>query len=144
MPQVNPKRTLYAINNDAGAFTVIRLTTWAKYLAIYEDASQNAGAAQGLQYRALDPFAQSADIDENSQPAAPNYFIAPASTDPSKPEVEFGDKFWRNGETTAPLGNPGSDGNVDSPGGQVTLGTPIVEIRTNSANATNVIVEEWA
>lgn len=137
MPQVNPKRTSYAINNNAGAFVVIRLTTWAKYVEVDEDLSQNAGARQGLQYYALDPFAQSSAIDTNEE--------GPFVTDKAQvPELTFGDKHHINDGVNTPLGNPGSAGNVDVPGGQPTLGTPLFKVRTNSANPTNIIVTEYA
>lgn len=139
MPQVNPKRTLYAINNDAGAFTVIRLTTWAKFVAIDEDPTQNAGAKQGLQYYLLDPFAQSSNITANAE----GPFVTP-DTPAGQPELTIGDPHHVNDKATAPLGGPGSDGNIDVPGGVVTLGTPIVQLRTNTADGTNVIVTEYA
>lgn len=140
MPQVNPKVTLVAINNDAGAFTVIRLTTWAKYLTIDEDKTQNGGLLQGLQYNLLDPFAQSTDITAGAVPTPPDYLLDNGSA----PQIAVGDSRYVNSMTTAPLGNPGSAGNVDSPGGTATLGTPILQVRTASANATKVIVREYA
>lgn len=138
--QVNPKRTKVAINNNAGAWTVIRLTTWAKYVAIYEDLTQNAGATQGLQYNLLDPFALSGNITQNAEPAPPDYFVSDKN---ASPEIEVGDARYIHSPTTMPLGNPGSGGNVDNPGGVATLGTPVLQLRTNSANPTNAIVEEW-
>ncbi len=139
MSQLNPSRRLVAINNDAGAFTVIRLTTWAKYVEIDEDPTQNAGAKQGLQYNALDPFVQSAEIV--NPPAA--YLVTPV-TPVGTPELTFGDKIHINDLTFAPLGNPGSGGDPVGPGAGASLGTPLVQLRTNSANATNVIVTEYA
>lgn len=139
MPQVNPKKTLYAINNNAGAFTTIRLSTWAKFVTVDEDPTQNAGAKQGLQYYQLDPFAQSGNILNNAE----GPFTAPL-TAVGTPEITLGDQYYVNAPTTAPLGNPGSGGNVDVPGGVATLGTPILSLRTNSANPTNAIVTEYA
>lgn len=139
MPQQNPKRTSYPINNNAGAYTTIRLTTWAKYIEFDEDPGQNAGAKQGLEYYALDPFAQSSNILAGA--AGP--LVTPI-TAAGTPELTFGDKFHVNDLTLAPLGNPGSGGNVDVPGGVATLGTPMISVRTNSASATNLIVSEYA
>lgn len=139
MPQINPKRTLVAINNNAGAFTTIRLTVWAKYVEVDEDLSQNAGAKQGLQYYELDPFAQSSAILTGAQ----GPFVAGA-TPIGTPEVTLGDKHNVHSGTALPMGNPGSAGNIEVPGGQATLGTPILALRTNSANPTNVIVTEYA
>lgn len=137
MPQVNPKRRIVAVNNNAGAFTTIRLTTFAMYLAVDEDPTQNAGVKQGLQYYLLDPFALSGDILNNAE----GPFVSPV-TAAGEPEIEVGDPRYINAQTTAPLGNPGSDGNIDSPGGVATLGTPILAVRTNSASPTNLIVTE--
>ena len=151
--QTNPKTTFYPINSNAGVFTVIRLTTFAKYIEISEDPNYNAGQQQGLQYNSLDPFAVSSNITLNAQPTPPAYgivlgfggatitLIPPASFQPS---LIFGDAHNIHSATEMPLGNPGSAGNVDSPGGTVTLGTPLVQIRTNSANAGGIIVKEWA
>lgn len=141
MAQSNPKVSVVPINNDAGAFTVIRLTTWAKFVEFLEDPSQNAGAQQGLQYNLLDPFAISSNITANAEPTPPAYLVAPAQT-AGVVELELGDKYHVQSKSTKPLGAPGSDGNVDVPGGQVTLGTPLIQVRTNSANATNLIVRE--
>ena len=138
MPQTNPKRTLYAINNDAGAYTVIRLTACSIYVTIDEDPSQNAGVKQGLQYYALDPFAQSSNILSGAE----GPFVTPLSA-AGIPELTFGDQHNIHNRENAPLGAPGSGGNVDVPGGQPTLGTPLVAVRTNTATATNIIVTEY-
>lgn len=143
MPQTNPKRTFYAINSDAGAFTVIRLTSWAKYVEITEDPNYNAGAQQGLQYNALDPFALSTNITANAEPAPPAFAIALAAP-VGTPQITFGDKHNVHSGTSAPLGNPGSAGNTDSPGTEVpTLGTPLAQVRTNSATAGGIVVVEY-
>ena len=147
MPQTNPKRTLYAINNDAGAFTTIRLSTFAIYVEVIEDQSQNGGQQQGLQYYALDPFAQSANILANAE----GPFVAPAGGPggaqadgtPVIPQIKFGDQHQIHSVSAQPLGAPGSAGNVDVPGGVITLGTPLLAVRTNSGNATNVLVTEY-
>lgn len=155
MPQTNPKSTYYPIQASTGAFTVIRLSTWAKYIEITEDPTQNAGLQQGLQYNNLDPSAVSSNITANAQPPVsgnPGYgvvlaFGATTNLIPPgafQPSLVYGDIHNVHSTTEMPLGNPGSAGNVDSPGGTVTLGTPLVQLRTNSANPTNVIVKEWA
>jgi hypothetical protein len=148
----NPKTTFYPINSDAGAFTVIRLTTFAKYVEICEDPNYNEGEQQGLQYNILDPFALSSNITRNAQPAPPDYgivlaFGAAGTTLPPgafQAQLTFGDIHNVHSGTEMPLGNPGSAGNVDNPGGVATLGTPLVQLRTNSANAGGVVVREWA
>lgn len=138
MPQLNPKRTVYAINNNAGAFTTIRLTTWAIYVEIDEDPTQNAGVKQGLQYNPLDPFVQSSEIVD--PPAA--YLVTPVSP-LGEPELTFGDKYHVKDLTFGPLGSPGSGGDPVGPGAGPSLGTPLVQLRTNSASPTNVIVTEY-
>ena len=153
MPQTNPKRTWYPVAATGGLFTVIRLTTFAKFVEIIEDPAMNLGVAQGLQYNALDPFALSSNITLNSEPTAPtvglaagNFAPSPAvaGTSVSFPQLTFGDKHNIHSGTEAPLGNPGSAGNVDSPGGTATLGTPIVQLLSATATATGVIVSEWS
>lgn len=138
--QTNPKVTKYAINNNAGAFTVIRLTTFAKAVEIDEDLSQNGAVKQGLQYNLLDPFANSGNITAGAEPTPPDYLLSDKT---ESPEIVIGDLRYVHSATTMPLGNPGSGGNVDSPGGVPTLGTPIVQLRTDSASPTNVVVKEW-
>lgn len=146
-PQVNPKRTFIALNNNAGAFTVIRLTTFAKYVSIKEDPSYNAGVGQGVQGNYLSPFANSANIELGMNPAAPGgaVFLAnDAIPGGLEPPCEFGSKHSLSGFTGMPLGNPGSAGNTDSPGTTVpTLGTPLIQLRSNTATATGIIVEEY-
>jgi len=133
MPQVNPKRTRYAINGSGGAAVVIRLTVWAKYVSIDEDTTANAGIAQGLQGYALSPFAQSTNILDHAEalPSGVSHY-------------DFGDQFHMQSDTTTPLGNPGSAGNVDVPGGRATLGTPLVSLQSASVTATAVFVTEYA
>jgi hypothetical protein len=148
MPQTNPKYTSYAINSNAGAFTVIRLTTFAKYVEIYEDPNANAGVQQGLQFNNLSPFAQSSNITENCQPPAPDFGIVLAVTNPPpgafQPQLTFGDMHNIHSGTEAPLGNPGSAGFPSNPNAPASLGTPLVQLRSNSGTATAVVVREWA
>jgi hypothetical protein len=130
--QVNPKRTRYVVPGSAGVPLVIRLTCWAKYVDITEDPTANAGLLQGLQGYALDAFALSSNILLNSE-------ALPAGVS----EYEFGDKHNIHSGTSAPLGNPGSAGNVDNPGGVATLGTPLAQLLSNTATATAVWVTEY-
>jgi hypothetical protein len=146
MPAVNPKRTFLALNNNAGAFTVIRLSTFAKYVRISEDPAYNAGVGQGLQGNYLDPFAISANITKNMNPAAAGgaVFAVNASIPGGlEPPLEFGSRHALSGYQGMPLGNPGSGGNPVSPGGPVTLGTPLVQLRSNTATPTGIIIEEY-
>ena len=147
MPQVNPKRTFVALNNDAGAFTVIRLSTFAKYVRISEDPAYNEGVGQGLQGNYLDPFANSADIVAGMNPpvAGAAVWIPDASLPGAlQPPLEFGSKHALSDYCGMPLGNPGSAGNTDSPGPETpTLGTPLVQLRSNTATATGIIIEEY-
>ena len=147
MPQVNPKRTWYDLNNNAGGFTVIRLTTWAKYVEIAEDPAKNAGVGQGLQGNYLDPFAVSTNIERGMSPAAEGgavFAVNAALAGGLEPPLTFGDKHNIHSGTEMPLGNPGSAGNVDNPGGQPTLGTPLIQLRSNTGTPTGIIVSEYA
>src|ERR1700739_224991 len=147
MPQTNPKRRFIALNNNAGAFTVIRLTTWAKYVEIAEDPAYNAGVGQGLQGNYLDPFAVSPNMEAGRSPANEGgaVFIADVSLPGAlQPPLTFGDKHNIHSGTEMPLGNPGSAGHGEHPGGGATVGTPIVQLRSNTATATGIIVSEYA
>lgn len=146
MPPVNPKRTFIALNNNAGQMTVIRLSTWAKYVSIKEDPAYNAGVGQGVQGNYLDPFANSANITAGMNPAAPGGAVFQVNNSiPGglEPPCEFGSKHALADGYGQPLGNPGSGGNVDNPGGVPTLGTPLIQLRSNTATATGIIVEEY-
>lgn len=142
MPQLNPKRTWYAIPVSGAAPLVIRLTTWAKYVEINEDPALNAGVPQGLLYNALTPHADSTNITKDSEPQFPLMGYAPPSQF-NGPQLAFGDKHNVHSMTTGPLGNPGSGGNIDVPGGRPSLGTPLVQLTSNTATATGVIVTEY-
>lgn len=131
--QVNPLRRRVVINGSGGAAVVIRLTTWAKYVEIEEDATANAGILQGLNGFALDPFAQSSSILTNAEPLEQGVSV-----------YTFGDKHHVNDTATAPLGNPGSAGNVDLPGGAATLGTPLASLNSNTVTGTAVWIREYA
>ena len=145
MSQSNPKITYVALNNNAGVFTVIRLSTFAKYVEIVEDPGVNAGVGQGLQGNILDPFAQSANITAGMVPAAAGAGVwpAPVAADGWAPQITFGARHALGDWPGLPIGNPGSAGNVDNPGGTPTLGTPLCQLRSNTATATQVIVREW-
>ena len=134
MPQTNPKRTQYSLNGSGGALTTIRLTTSPAYVNIYEDPTANAGLLQGLQGYALSPFANTASILTDSE-------VLPAAVS----QYEFGDKHnIHSGGGLAPLGNAGSAGNIDTPGGlSPFLGTPLVALKSNSASTTKIWVEEY-
>lgn len=133
-----PKKQYVALNNNAGAFTVIRLTCMARYVEVIEDPSYNAGVAQGLQGNYLDPFLGQGGLT----PAAPGGQIWPVPP-VGTAAISLGDPRQTHGGLGMPLGNGGSGGNLDTPGGNVALGTPILQLRSNTATATGVIVSEW-
>lgn len=146
MPAVNPKRTFIALNNNAGAFTVIRLSTWAKYVSIKNDPAYNGGVCQGAQGNYLDPFAVSTNITAGMNPAAAGGAVFAANDaipGDFDPPIEFGSKHALSDFHGMPLGNPGSGGNTDIPGGSPTLGTPLIQLRSNSVSPCGVIVEEY-
>ena len=146
MPGVNPKRTYLALNASNGAFTVVRLSTWAKYVSIYEDPAYNNGQAQGLQGNNLDPFAQSSNITKGMTPGAAGGMVRPANyavTGVILPQLEYGSKHALSNGEGAPLGQPGSAGNIDVPGGVVTLGTPLCMLRSNTNLPTGIVIEEY-
>lgn len=148
MPTTNPKRTFVALNGNGGAFTTIRLSTFAKYVRIVDDKSQNGGVTQGVEGNYIDPFASTAQIaaGEGLTPAAAGgaVFIADDSVEGSfQPAITFGSKHALSDWKGMPLGNPGSDGAPAVPGGQPSLGTPLIQLRSYTATPCGVIVEEY-
>lgn len=143
----NPKRRWIALNANDGAFTVIRLTTWAKYVEIVEDPAYNAGVGQGLQGNYLDPFALSTNIEAGMEPAAEGgaVFAVNASIPGGlEPPLTFGgSKNSLADGRGMPLGNPGSGGDPVGPGAGPSLGTPLIQLRSNTATPTGVIVSEY-
>lgn len=133
---LNPKRQFVALNGSAGALTVIRLSCMAYYVEIVEDPAVNAGVAQGLQGNYMDPF------DGSLSPAAGTTSWLPPTL-PNTPQITLGNQHHYPGQGGEILGNGGSGGQLDTPGGSVRLGTPIVTLKSKTATATQVIVSEW-
>lgn len=159
MAQNNPVVRFIALNNDAGLMTVIRCSITCGYMEIEEDlgspggANPNGGVYQGLQGNYLDPFT-----------AAPNPAVGvevwepPSATDPRGDyPISIGDPRHEHGAQNKPIGNGGSGTYTDtrsqvpqvcpagsgSIGGAPSLGTPVIQLRSNSGTATVVKIKEW-
>jgi hypothetical protein len=72
------------------------------------------------------------------------YTVGPAVTvqDPLEPIVIAGYP-GDHPPNTVPIGNGGSAPNPVGPGGPVTLGTPVIQLTSASAAATEIQVTEW-
>jgi|GEM_PF-2479594 len=129
------KTRLIPVNANNGAWTMIRCTIFATKMAIVEDGSANAGVQQGLEYQLLTHAG-------NDNIAAGPTITVPAnlSQEPIMIEGYPGD----HPPSTVPIGNGGSTPYPVSPGGPVTQGTPVIQVRSASANATTVAVTEWS
>jgi hypothetical protein len=159
MAQNNPVIRFITLNGDAGLMTVIRCSITCGYMEIEEDlgsapgggANPNGGVYQGLQGNYLDPFT-----------AAPNpalgeeVWLPPSATDPRGDyPISIGDPRHEHGAQNKPIGNGGSGTYTDTrspvpqtcpagPGAQAaSLGTPVIQLRSNTATATQVRVKEW-
>lgn len=125
-----------AINAAAGAYTVIRCSKTSSRMEIFEAGDQNGGFQQGLTYQLLTP--KSADA-ASAWTAGPAVNVPPnLSLEPILIAGYPGD----HPPNTVPIGNGGSSPYPCAPGGPVTLGTPIVQIKSLGL-ATNVVVTEW-
>jgi hypothetical protein len=135
MPQTNPKVTNIAINNNAGAFTVIKGTMQASKVLVMEDPSLNAGVAQGLQGYYLDP---------NSNPANPTRDLG--GNNAAVQQTWLPNSAGQTGPAYEPIIFGGPDGRVHGAYGEYTSaqGTPLLQLRTNSATAGGVLLVEWA
>jgi hypothetical protein len=143
-----------AINAAGGELTLIRCSLGCTTkMKIVEDGSANGGVQQGLQYNLLRlPFpgentaAETTIVVVDRSGYSRLYVVEPTQT------LAFG-----NGEpiliegypgdhppNTAPIGNGGSYPNPVCPGGPVTDGTPILQIISNTADATTINITEWA
>lgn len=139
-----------AINAAGGGFTLVRCSLGGTTkMKIVEDGASNGGVQQGLQYNLLRlPNAGEVGtllvVDRSGYSRL--YVVEPTQTLP------FG-----NGEpiliegypgdhppNTAPIGNGGSYPNPMCPGGPVTDGTPLLQIISNTADATTINITEWA
>ena len=143
-----------ALNANAGAFNIVRCSLGATdKMKIVEDGAANGGVQQGLVYNLLRlPFPNenlttvTTEFVVDTSGYKRLYVVEPLQT------LAFG-----NGEpiliegypgdhppNTAPLGNGGSYPNPVCPGGPVTDGTPILQIKSATANATTINITEWA
>lgn len=117
------------INGSAGAFTKIRCSIMAFRMLIQEDLAANAGVAQGLQYQMATTVGADVTYGPTLETGEPIEIVGSAGdTNPHK----------------EPIGSGGSSPNPVAPGGPVTTGTIILQIKSASATATVIDVAEWA
>lgn len=128
------KVSQYAINGNGGAFTKIRCTLGStRRMSIVEDGAANAGTQQGLQYQLVTN--KGGDLT-----FSPTVQVPPdLSLEPIIIEGGVGD----HAPNREPIGTGGSSPFPVSPGGPVTNGTIVLQIRSASATATTIDVTEW-
>lgn len=129
------RATTYAIPAEGGNPVILRCTMVTRKVAIVEDASGNGGVMQGLRYQ----LPQS--INGFGVVTWGDWIEVPPS-DSLEPIIITGGPDDHD-PTAPPVGNGGSYPYPVSPGGPVTLGTPICQITSLGANATVVAVTEW-
>jgi hypothetical protein len=118
-----------AINGSGGAFTKIRTTITAFRMLIQEDKAANAGVAQGLQYQMATTVGIDVTYGATLETAEPIEIVGSAGdTNPHK----------------EPIGSGGSSPNPVAPGGPVTTGTIILQIKSATATPTTIDITEWA
>jgi hypothetical protein len=122
-----------AVPAAGGNPVVIRCTQVSTRMSIKESAATNA-AVQGLIYNLLTalPFGQVT--------VAPAVDVPP---DFEPQEILVAGYPGDHPPNTVPIGNGGSNGQPVGPGGPATLGTPIVQVTSASAETTSVVVTEW-
>lgn len=129
MPQTNPKVTNIALNNNAGAFITIAGTKMSGKVMVMEDPALNAGVAQGLQGFYMDPNSKPPQQDKGGNNAPVQQVWLPNSagqTGQAYQPIEFEDRVH------AAFGLYAA---ADS--------TPLLQLRSNSATATGVLLVEW-
>ena len=140
MTEVNPKVTVIAINNNAGLMTNIVLTIMCSKVTVIEDPGQNNGVAQGLQGYYIDtqPGVGVPPIEPGGG--------APPQASPSNLMTWLPNTNGQQGRAFEPIIFGGSDGRVHGGEGSYVgaQGTVVLQLRTNSENATNVLLEEWS
>jgi hypothetical protein len=123
-----PHVRLVTINGSAGAFTPILAATVSRRVEIVEDASANAGVAQGLQYQ-ID--------DGTATPFVQIYEVLPSATSPSAEPIVLGEFIPQGGGYGRTIGTP-----ADNSGGYSIPATLLANVRSYSATATTVRVTE--
>ena len=148
MSQRIPTVRLIPLNGSAGAFTVIRCSIVCGYMEIEEDS---AVPAQGLQGNFLDPFTAAPNPAVGVEVWLPSGANYPKGDYP----IAIGDPRHNVAGRMLPIGNGGSGGYVDTrspvpqtvpagPGAlNPSLGTPVMQLRSNTATPTQVRVREW-
>lgn len=129
------KASLYNLPANGGNPVVIRCTMVTRKALMQEDASGNGGVFQGIRYQlpqSINGFGQVTwgpwiEVPPNELLEPVVFEGAPGDRDPHAP----------------PIGNGGSYPYPVAPGGPVTLGTPLCQATSVSANAITVNVTEW-
>lgn len=130
MPQTNPKVTNIAINNNAGALTLIAGTKVSGKVMVMEDPALNAGVAQGLAGFYMDPNSKGNPQRDKGGNNAPVQ------------QVWLPNSAGQTGQAYQPIV---FEGRVHGAFGLYAAadGTPLLQLRSNSATASGVLLVEW-
>ena len=130
------KTQVIAVPAALGAPVVIRCSQVSSRMSIQEDGSENSGVQQGLIYQLLTPTGAAA---ANAWSVGPAVNVPP---DLSLEPILIAGYPGDHPPNTDPIGNGGSSPCPVCPGGPVTLGTPVAQVTSASANATKIVVTE--
>ena len=139
MSQNNPVVRNIAINAKGGNMTNIALTILASKVEVMEDPALNGGVPQGLTGYYID-----------TQPPQPTVPImpggaAPPQADPSNLQVWLPATNGQNGRAYQPIIFGGDAGRVHGgEGGYVgAQGTVVLQLTSNTNNASGIILVQW-
>ena len=118
------KVTQYQVPASGGAPVIIRCTQVSSRLQLQEDGSANAGTLQGFIYWPL-----------TSTGFGVNTVGAMVTVLPTQEPVLIAGYPDDHPPNTVPIGNGGSSPLPVCPGGPVTLGTPICQVTSATADA---------
>lgn len=129
------KTRLISVNGSGGAFVTVSATCVTRRVEVIEDASANAGVAQGLSYQI--------DDGNGTTPNVPNtaatYTVIPTATEPNTEPIILGESIPQGAGYGRVVGTP-----TDNSGGYSIPATPLANIRSASATATVIRVTEFA
>lgn len=128
-----------AVPAAGAAPLVVRCTMVTTRMEIREDASANAGVAQGLIYQLYQPL-KVASANQGVGELAPGDTIQVL---PGSEPIVIAGHLVDHSPHKEPIGNGGSAPFPVAPGGPVTHGTKIIQLTSASGNATSIDVTEW-
>jgi hypothetical protein len=124
------KTRLIAVNGSGGAFVAVSATSVTRRVEIIEDGSANAGVGQGLQIQFDDGFGTVPNVPNTAN----TYTVEPVSE-----PFTLGEPIPQGAGYGRVIGTP-----PDNSGGYSIPATPLANVRSASATATIIRVNEYA